>query len=352
MASAVSTFHAYSLAFNPVKAKIGREECNMKLLGVSELPDGSLHFAFGVAPEGSSSGSIPDTTMAAQPQVAGSQLPVRLPSAFQKKSPISLSVRRRELPIRTKEAPSMEAEFPKAVSVAEVPSDDVKKNEAHVTDTGEETTSRVSQVSSPRQSSRKSQRPLRMKSKFVKQSPVPSSIGATHTTLDLSSESSVAKDGTKRTSSKINLQISTLEAESTRGDRAVRNGVEAPADVSTQTENVTPETLREHVADESETSAKASPNAVLEGNETNSATIARDLQEVAALNIQGLSVLTGLENLPEQRGETGLGSKAESIENLNAYKLAELKSMAKSRGLKGYSKLKKGDLIELLSKLD
>ncbi|OAE19546.1 hypothetical protein AXG93_960s1000 [Marchantia polymorpha subsp. ruderalis] len=330
MAGAARTFHACSIAFNPVKAQIGREECNMKLLRVSELPDGSLHFAFGVAQEGSSSGSIPDANMDAQPMVAGSQPPARLPSAFQKKSPISLSVRRGELPIRTKEDPRMEPEFPKAVPVEEVPSDDLKKNDAHVTDAGEETTSRVSQeaVSSPRQPSRQSQKPLRMKSTFVKQSPVPASIGATHTTLNVSSESSVAKDGTKRTTSEINVQISTLEtSESTRGDRAVRNGVEVQVDISTHSENVTPETVREHVADESQTSAKASPNDVLAGSETTSATIARDVEEFAPLNIQGLSVLTGLESLPEQREETGMGFNAEVIENINASKVAELESM-------------------------
>nr|GFC31159.1 SAP-like protein BP-73 [Tanacetum cinerariifolium] len=38
-------------------------------------------------------------------------------------------------------------------------------------------------------------------------------------------------------------------------------------------------------------------------------------------------------------------------EELEAMKLAELKELAKSRGVKGYSKLKKAELIELLKTL-
>jgi hypothetical protein len=35
--------------------------------------------------------------------------------------------------------------------------------------------------------------------------------------------------------------------------------------------------------------------------------------------------------------------------DLSSYKLPELRSLAKSRGLRGYSKLKKGQLLDLLN---
>jgi hypothetical protein len=43
------------------------------------------------------------------------------------------------------------------------------------------------------------------------------------------------------------------------------------------------------------------------------------------------------------------GSKEVETEDLNNYTVTELKSMAKGRGLTGYSSLKKAELIELLN---
>ena len=43
------------------------------------------------------------------------------------------------------------------------------------------------------------------------------------------------------------------------------------------------------------------------------------------------------------------GSKEVETEDLNNYTVTELKSMAKGRGLTGYSSLKKADLINLLN---
>lgn len=39
-------------------------------------------------------------------------------------------------------------------------------------------------------------------------------------------------------------------------------------------------------------------------------------------------------------------------QDYNSYKLTELRSLAKARGLRGYSKLKKGELVERLASLD
>lgn len=58
---------------------------------------------------------------------------------------------------------------------------------------------------------------------------------------------------------------------------------------------------------------------MFEGSEAPSAPIARDVEEAAALNVQGLSMLTGSKSLPEKREETRLGSKADSIGNLSAF---------------------------------
>ena len=43
------------------------------------------------------------------------------------------------------------------------------------------------------------------------------------------------------------------------------------------------------------------------------------------------------------------GSKETETEDLNNYTVAELKTMAKERGLTGYSSLKKASLIDLLN---
>lgn len=51
-------------------------------------------------------------------------------------------------------------------------------------------------------------------------------------------------------------------------------------------------------------------------------------------------------------GETEFAQTAENgavSEDLGSYKLPELRSLAKARGLKGYSKLKKGELVDLLA---
>jgi Rho termination factor, N-terminal domain len=51
----------------------------------------------------------------------------------------------------------------------------------------------------------------------------------------------------------------------------------------------------------------------------------------------------------ESVDEQSEGPQEEKIEDLSALTVSELKEIAKSRGLKGYSKLKKADLLELLS---
>lgn len=51
----------------------------------------------------------------------------------------------------------------------------------------------------------------------------------------------------------------------------------------------------------------------------------------------------------ESVAEQSEGPQEEKIEDLSALKLSELREIAKSRGLKGYSKLKKAELLEQLS---
>lgn len=56
-----------------------------------------------------------------------------------------------------------------------------------------------------------------------------------------------------------------------------------------------------------------------------------------------------IDNESDDSEEDDEEDEEEEHEDLSAWKLAELRALAKSRGMKGYSKMKKSDLVDLLS---
>lgn len=56
-------------------------------------------------------------------------------------------------------------------------------------------------------------------------------------------------------------------------------------------------------------------------------------------------------NAADGRSRTGIRKEASEILKLEELKLVELKELAREKGVKGYSRLKKGELIELLKVL-
>ncbi|KAL2633753.1 hypothetical protein R1flu_005232 [Riccia fluitans] len=303
MAAAVGTIYAHSLSFNPVKAKLGRDECDMKLLGVSELADGTLNFSFGVASEepSFSGNNTLDTSMAAvQAPVASVQLPLRLPSAFQKKSPISVSTRRREHLGSSRDSLPKEDELPKPAVISGVfHHPEIKKENGLVLERVDKSIFDEAVSSQSSTSSRKTPGhtlPTRMKSKFVKQSPVPSTSGAIRAAVDVSAKSSVVRvEDNISAPKKISSEVTKSEALiHTRGNLDV--------DVSVQTGIVNAEpAVREH--GDTQTSAKPISGAIFsEDSDTDSATNAGDSQTFGGLSIQGLSVSISSRESVEKAG--------------------------------------------------
>lgn len=78
-----------------------------------------------------------------------------------------------------------------------------------------------------------------------------------------------------------------------------------------------------------------------------SPSLVQDDKEVAEEQLQSVT-----RNKVADKQQQALTTDRESnVQNLDELKLPELKELAKRRGIKGYSKLKKGELLELLKGL-
>jgi len=80
-----------------------------------------------------------------------------------------------------------------------------------------------------------------------------------------------------------------------------------------------------------------------------------EVVEVAQMSSGAASAKKKISNATAESEETTVEVAAENGavgQDLGSYKLPELRSLAKARGLKGYSKLKKGELVDLLAGLE
>ncbi len=73
-------------------------------------------------------------------------------------------------------------------------------------------------------------------------------------------------------------------------------------------------------------------------------------QYLTEIHIEGISVSGGKKKVASPKKEEKKAEAKEAKSDLSEHTVAELKEMAKEKGLEGYSALKKAELIELLSK--
>lgn len=281
----------------------------MQLLGLAELADGSLFFSFGP-------GS--DSTRPAKPSKAKSEaritstthnpktLPQRHPSSFRKHSPI---------PASRKKASDLKITAKEAAPTAQPPAEDKPQK------------TQKTKISS----SKFTAQPQRPPSSFSKRSPIPKD----RVTVPAS------------TSKKKSHETPVVEAPSKAEHGAA---IDSP---------FSPE-LKEILNHGKETTAGQEGKETGKSTKTSSGAPARKkatklLSEETVEVVQTESGGSAKKKTSKTESEETIVEVVENgavSKDLGSYKLPELRSLAKARGLKGYSKLKKGELVDLLAGLE
>lgn len=315
---------------------------DLEIVSVKELADGFLHFSFGALPNASTPSKVDELSSSSGEHLAGKlAAPCRLPSQFLKKSPIPIAaVRRRKWQMenlskeRATEATS--ASIKDSVKLLSRPKSCFIKRSPIPTRTSVQSLQKLISanqsgevhnkgkgVSVPQRTKEEVLKQVetfkRLPSKFVRKSPVPSSATRHHVrSLPLPAELDFTSD--RATDSAVKLpgkpraaQASRPKSYFLRKSPIIKVHQRTPQEVSTIDD-----------------SHKKPPSYKVSNK-----------VDVGLVKEESGSLM-----MAERQSEPPLHTA-----DLHKYKLAELKSFAKSKGVKGYSKLKKGELLDLLKNL-
>jgi hypothetical protein len=322
----------------------------MQLLGLAELADGSLFFSFG-----GSDSARPAARTSAQPRaqsetkmngsthnVTPTAHPQRQPSSFQKHSPIPAS--------RKKASVSKED-----VATAQPQAEDKKTQKA--------------------QSPSKPTRPPRPPSFFYRRSPIPKVlVSVPASTSKKKSRSPEVPPTTETPTKETPAKATSAKATPAKGIPAKETPAKATSAKATPAKGTPAKGTPAKAAPAKAVPAKAAPAKAAP------AKAAVDSEKDSPFSPELKEILTHDEGTGGQESKDTAKSKTDAktssaapakkksskpaseeteifqtIENgavsedLESYKLPELRNLAKARGLKGYSKLKKGELVDLLA---
>lgn len=313
---------------------------DLEIVSVKELADGFLHFSFGALPNASTPSKVDELSSSFGEHLAGKlAAPRRLPSQFLKKSPIPIAAvgrRKRQMENLSKEraTEAASASIKDAVKVLSRPKSCFIKRSPIPRRTSVQSSQKLISanqsgelhnkgkgVSVPQRTKEEVLKEVetlkRLPSKFVRKSPVPSSTTSRHHVRSLPLPADLDFPSDRATVSAVELpgkpraaQASRPKSYFLRKSPIIKAHQHTPQEVSTI-----------------EDSHKKPPS-----------------YKVSSKVDVGL--------VKEESGSLMM-AECQSLHtaDLHKYKLAELKSFAKSKGVKGYSKLKKGELLDLLKNL-
>ncbi|XP_024357654.1 uncharacterized protein [Physcomitrium patens] len=298
---------------------------------IQELADGSLFFSFAGSPSSVEASAQPRAKQndnikmngcASAHNLTRTTLPPRQPSSFRKKSPI---------PSRE---PGSSSEVQAATSQSAVAEDRNTNKGAIPSKSG------------------KHERPLSL---FLKKSPIPKERRVSSSKKSSSNEVSSAIEAprksklTKRSSISKNRDTApALTSEKKRNSSEASGVGEAsikakPAVIDLESDSPFSSELKE-ILNHSKQNRKQTAGQATESVETSTAAPAEDASSANKSSKPSKAANVNIEVGQAEGLKNSVLSK-----DLSNFKLPELRSKAKARGLKGYSKLKKSELIDLIA---